>query len=82
MNSIQYVNRLREQEYIEILQQHGGRIEQIHHTLDLEDIENAKGMAVSGRFARFTPEQNAVIRTELVVSFGRRCPYSNKLRAG
>jgi SAM-dependent methyltransferase len=69
MNKIQYINRLREHEYVEIFQQYGGRIEEIDHTLNAADVERVKNMPLADPFAGFTPEQNAVLRTEMIVSF-------------
>lgn len=69
VSGLYLANRLREQEYIELLQRLGGRVEAVTHTLRDADIEYLRQMQVADRFARLTPEQNAVRITELIASF-------------
>jgi SAM-dependent methyltransferase len=64
-----YYNRLREQEYLDILREHGATVDAIQHRLRAEDVEYVKTIPLAERFRRFTPEQNAVVNTEVIASF-------------
>jgi SAM-dependent methyltransferase len=66
---MKHLNRLREQEYIEVFQQHGATILDVEHDLRSEDVDRVRKMPLAARFARLTPEQNAVRRTQIILSF-------------
>ncbi len=66
---MKHLNRLREQEYIEVFQQHAATILDVEHDLRPEDVEHVRTMPLAARFAHLTPEQNAVVRTQIILSF-------------
>lgn len=68
-NAFYFANRMREQEYIDVFQQHGAAVENVVHTLRPEDVAHVKTLKLDDRFRRFTPERNAVVRTEIILSF-------------
>jgi SAM-dependent methyltransferase len=68
-NRMKHLNRLREQEYLEIFQQHAATVLDIEHDLRPEDVEYVGKMPLAARFARLTPAQNAVMRTQIILSF-------------
>jgi SAM-dependent methyltransferase len=69
-----YYNRIREREFLDILIEHGATIDAIEHVLRPEHVEFVKSIPLAERFRRFTPEQNAVVSTEVIVSFaGSSC---------
>ena len=67
-----HYNRLREQEFLDILGEHGATIDATEHVLKPEHVEYVKSIPLAERFRRFTPEQNAVVDTEVIASFGKR----------
>ncbi len=69
MNKLQFVNRLREPELLEIFAGHEATVDRLGRVLRPEEIEQVKNMKLADRFARFTPEQNAVRMVEVVLSF-------------
>jgi len=69
-SGMKHLNRLREQEFIEAFQRQGATVLDIDHYLRPEDVEHVGRMPLAERFARFAPEQNAVMRTQMILSFG------------
>lgn len=68
-NNISYHNRMREMEFVEALTRQGARLRQVISTTEPGDVERVKAMKIDSRFERFTPEECAVCRTEIVASF-------------
>ena len=54
-NAFYFANRMREQEFIELFQQHGATVENIEHALRPEDVAHVTTLKVDNRFRRFTP---------------------------
>ena len=69
VSRMKHLNRLREQEYIEIFQQEGATILDVEHDFRPEDVEHVAKMPLAARFARLTPQQNAILRTQIILSF-------------
>ncbi len=68
-NKLQFVNRMREPEFLEVFAAHGATVERLDRVLRSEEIEQVKNMKLANRFARFTPEQNAVRMFAVLLSF-------------
>ena len=68
-NKISYHNRLREKQFIEIFESHGGKIQMRDNETDPQDLEVLKTMKVDRRFSGMPPEELAVYYTEIVFSF-------------
>lgn len=63
-----YYNRVREQEFLDILGENGVTIDAIEHTLKPEHVDYVKRIPLAERFRRFSAEQNAVVWTEVIAS--------------
>jgi SAM-dependent methyltransferase len=68
-NGLYTANRLREPEYFELFEQLGGVLEDRVPRVEEEHIERVRNMRVADRFQKFTPEQNAIVASELLYSF-------------
>lgn len=68
-NRISYHNRLRERQFLDHFARAGATVGWKRSTVFDDDIAQARTMRVDRRFAGFTPEELAVSRTELVVTF-------------
>jgi SAM-dependent methyltransferase len=68
-NKISYHNRLREKQFIRIMESHGGKIETIRNKIDPDDLQILKTMKVDKRFSGMTHEELAVYYSEIVLSF-------------
>jgi len=64
-----YYSRIREQEFLDILREYGATIDSIEHILKPEHVEYVKSIPLAERFHQFTPEQNAVLQTQVIASF-------------
>jgi hypothetical protein len=73
-----YFNRMREREFLDLLAENGATVDAIEHTLAAEDIDYVKQMPLAERFRRFTPEQNAVVWTEVIASFAKLSPIKSE----
>jgi len=68
-NNRYHFNRLREQEFLEILKAHGAAVDSVHSLSYPGYAEYVQAMPVAERFRRFTPEQNAVAGSEVIATF-------------
>ena len=68
-NNISYHNRMREKEYINIIEEEKGIIRKILSRTDYMDIQECRMMRLDTRFRKFTPEECAVTRSEIISSF-------------
>jgi len=68
-NSISYHNRMREVDFLEILESQGAEIVKVWSGVDAEALRRVKAMKVDKRFAKYTDEQLAVTRTEIIARF-------------
>ena len=68
-NKISYHNRLREKQFVKIMESHGGKIETINNKVDPGDLEILKTMKIDKRFSGMTHEELAVYYSEIVLSF-------------
>ncbi|MGD9784581.1 MAG: methyltransferase domain-containing protein [Hyphomicrobiaceae bacterium] len=70
-NNMGYQNRLREKFYIELFRSCGGEIILRDPVLRPEDLEYVKSIKVDKQFAGMTPEELAVIVSDIVTKFPR-----------
>lgn len=68
-NKISYHNRLREAQHLELFAAHGAVVEWKHSHLAERDVAAARTMKVDPRFAGLTPEELAIWRSDVIVSF-------------
>ena len=73
-NRISYHNRLRERQFIELIESSGGRVRWRNSVVYDSDVEAARRMKVDRRFTGMTPEELAVSRSELTVGFDAGAP--------
>jgi SAM-dependent methyltransferase len=64
-NDLAYNNRLRECDFVDLLQSAGLVIVTKRNALDAEDLDRVKRMTLGPRFAGYSPEQLAIHRSEL-----------------
>jgi hypothetical protein len=60
-NSLNYQNRLRHPEYIEMLHKAGFRLVRAEHSVDEADLRDLAQMRLAGRFGGFSNEDLATI---------------------
>jgi len=68
-NKISYHNRLREKQFLTIFKSHGAKINWIESKIDEPDIDVLKKIKINKKFSGMTPEELAVYRTEIIISF-------------
>ena len=68
-NKISYHNRLREPQHLERFAAHGATVRWKNSHITESDVEAARTMRIHRRFAGMTPEELAVWRSDLVVTF-------------
>ena len=68
-HNMYYFNRVREQEFLDLLAASGAQIETVVHRTPPGYVEYVQKLHVSGRFRRFTAEQNAIVKTEVIASY-------------
>jgi len=68
-NNRYHFNRLREQEFLEILKAHGAALDSVHSHSCPGYAEYVRAIPLAERFRRFTPEQNAVAGSEIIATF-------------
>jgi SAM-dependent methyltransferase len=68
-NKISYHNRLREKQFLEIFANEGARVVWKKSHIRARDVAAAANMHVDQRFAGMTPEELAVYRLDVVLSF-------------
>jgi SAM-dependent methyltransferase len=68
-NNISYHNRLREKSFVEMFLSCGARIASIDHDIDQKDILELQKMKVDRKFSGFTPEELAVHKSRILLSF-------------
>jgi SAM-dependent methyltransferase len=68
-NGFYVANRMREAEYLELFEQCEAVLDESKHNIIPGDIERLKEIPLHPRFAKFTPEQNAVAMSEMLFSF-------------
>jgi len=70
-NKISYHNRLREPQFRQIFEQHGASIKQNEVVIDPKDLEALKTMKIDPRFHGMTPDQLAITRMAVTLSYDR-----------
>lgn len=68
-NKISYHNRMREPQFLKIFAEHGARVQKKTSDMDPADLEAVKRMRVDSRFAAFTPEELAVTRLTVALTY-------------
>jgi hypothetical protein len=68
-HNLHHFNRLREQEFLDILKGHGAVIDSVKNASRPGYVEYVKAIPLAERFRSFTPEQNAIVATEIIASF-------------
>jgi SAM-dependent methyltransferase len=68
-NKISYHNRLREPDFLRIFGANGARVRDKESYIDPKDLETVKRMRLDSRFAGLTPEELAVTKTQVTLSF-------------
>lgn len=68
-NKISYHNRLRERDFLDMLGECGAVMSVVNSTIDPADLEALNSMRIDRRFERFTPEELATTRTEIIARF-------------
>ena len=63
-----HFNGIREQEFLDILKEDGAEIDDVQHTSRPGYLEYVKTIPLAERFRQFTPEQNAIVTTEVIAS--------------
>jgi SAM-dependent methyltransferase len=76
-NKISYTNRLREPDFLEILERQGARLLKVVSVLKPENLQRVMSMKIDKRFARYTAGELATTHTEIVAGWpGRAVPHA------
>jgi len=68
-NKISYHNRLRERDFLDMLKECGAVASVVNSTIDPADLESLKSMKIDRRFERYSFEELATTRTEIIARF-------------
>jgi SAM-dependent methyltransferase len=68
-NKISYHNRLREPQFRRIFEEHGARITKSEVFTDPKDLEALKRMKIDARFAGMSPDELAVTKMTVILSY-------------
>jgi len=63
-----HFNRIREQEFLDILKEYGASVDYVENTSRPGYLEYVEAMPLAERFQHFTPAQNAIVTTAIIAS--------------
>lgn len=71
-NKISYMNRLRERDFLDMLEKQDAEILKVTSILNPENVQHVKSMKIDKRFANYSPEELAVTFTEIIAQWPDR----------